>query len=195
MPLSCAPSSRWVPRLIFAGFFPAGVGLAWRVSQPPILPHQLLALGILLLSIEQARMAVVDLQEIAAVEETLSVQTHEKTKLVGFKQVTISTILLELLGFYVAVFGLGYGSMIVLGSQLFFNIFASIKLDLQSECLIQDCPWFARKDVLIADSLGCLLVSLWLLNIWALWIAISLLILVVLYICLKYIPRWVQVRE
>ncbi|MFM7716861.1 MAG: hypothetical protein ACKO7A_30390, partial [Microcystis sp.] len=109
--------------ILFLLFFPASLGIISQIFSPENLSAAILALGILGMCIEQARMAAVDLAEIAQFQQKTS-----DPRLDRFFMVTISTIVLELSGFYVAAFWIGWGALIVLVSQIWFHCLAKIQL-------------------------------------------------------------------
>jgi hypothetical protein len=172
-----------LPWWIAAGFLPASLGLLFQLVLFLTAPPRLFATALVLLSLEQARMAVIDLQQIATVR-----QNYEDPRLTRFQGVVLITIGLELLGFYLSLGWLGWGALVVLGSQLFFNGVAQIELDpTQSEPILA-CGWSHRKAVLGANILGLGLVGMWLLGIGHGAIAASLLAIVIAYLGLKYWP-------
>jgi hypothetical protein len=168
---------------MFLLFFPASLGLLGQVMMGNELSYQLLALALLLLCIDQARMAVVDLEHVKQVQQQV-----QDARLAHFYRVTISTIVLELLGFYSSYLWLGWGAILVLLSQVWFNVLAGIQLQPTEENPIQ--PWGVpeRRLVLIADGIGLILVSLWILQIAPLWMASGLLAMVIIYGWVKYAP-------
>lgn len=147
------------------------------------LSSQLLALALLLLCIDQARMAVVDLENVKQVKQQVP-----DPRLNNFYRVTISTIVVELLGFYGSYLWLGWGAVLVLLSQVWFNLLAGIQLQPAEENPIQAWGIPERSIVLIADGIGLILVSLWILQIAPLWMASGLLMMVVIYGWVKYAP-------
>lgn len=84
--------------ILFLLFFPASLGIISQIFSPENLSAAILALGTLGMCIEQARMAAVDLAEIAQFQQKTS-----DPRLDRFFIVTISTIVLKLSGFYLAV--------------------------------------------------------------------------------------------
>jgi hypothetical protein len=154
------PSMLPIPGLIFLLFFPANLCILRQVIWGQELTHQLLATGMFLFCIEQARMAAQDLQQIVKAKEQV-----KDSRLDTFLKITISTILIELLGFYTASIWLGWGSILILLSQVWFNLFAGVKIYTLSEMVIQPWKISERYNVLIADFLGLVLVSLWMLQI------------------------------
>ena len=95
--------------ILFLLFFPASLGIISQIFSPENLSAAILALGILGMCMEQARMAAVDLAEIAQFQQKIS-----DPRLDRFFIVTISTIVLKLSGFYLAVLWIGWGALIVL---------------------------------------------------------------------------------
>lgn len=162
-------------------FFPAILGVLGQVIWGSDRSHQLLALGIFLMGFEQAHMAIVDLGQIAIVQQHL-----QDSRLTVFRWVTQSTIVIELAGFYSAILWPGWGALLILLSQVWFNCLARIQLQPDAECPIQ--PWgvHQRRSVLLADGIGLIFLSLWIAHIAALWISISLLGLVLVYSLAKY---------
>ncbi|MBD2120802.1 hypothetical protein H6F68_07745 [Trichocoleus sp. FACHB-262] len=167
--------------IMFLLFFPACLALLWQVIGGDELSTQLLALGILLLCVDQARMAVVDLEQVAQARQQI-----QDARLKRFYQATVSTIALELLGFYAATLWLGWGSLVILLSQVWFNLWAGIQLHSAEKIAIQAWGIPQRLPVLGADAIGLVLVSLWMLKIAPLGIATGLLALVSLYGAMKY---------
>lgn len=165
-------------------FFPACWGLLGQVLGDAALSEKLLALGILLLCVDQARMAVVDLEQVTAVKRQVA-----DPRLQRFYQVTLSTIFVELCGFYGASLSLGWGAIAILLSQIWFNLAAGIQLNPAAKIPIQFWGIRDRLPVLIANGIGLFLVSLWMLAIAPLWISGGLLGLLLLYGCGKYV--WV----
>lgn len=176
--------------MIYLLFLPAGLGLlgqvigalGWSDRTSPTWAVALLALGTLLICLEQAHMAVVDLRQIREVKRQI-----QDPRLLVFQWVTLTTIAIELLGFYIATHWLGYGALIVLLSQVWFNLLAKIQLHPATHYPIQTWGIQHRLSVLIADGIGILLASLWIAQIMPLLGAILLLGIVLLYGWLKYI--------
>jgi hypothetical protein len=167
--------------LMLLFFFPASLGLLAQVFGGDELSHQLLALALLLLCIDQARMAVVDLEQIGQVKQRV-----QDTRLDNFYRATVSTIVLELLGFYGSYIWLGWGAILVLLSQVWFNVLAGIQLQPSEENPIQTWGIPERRIVLIADGVGIILVGLWIAQIALLGMASGLLAMVVIYGWVKY---------
>jgi hypothetical protein len=150
----------------------------------PNLHITLLALALLLLGIDQTRMAIVDCRNINAVKGQLAAPDF---RLFRFQWVTYTTIALEIFGFGLAFWWLGWGTAIVLLSQVWFNLLAGAQLEPESKTPIQDFGISDRALILAADGLGLLLTGLWIVGIAPLGMAIGLLVMVVIYGLLKYI--------
>jgi hypothetical protein len=135
----------------------------------------ILALGTSVMSLEQARMAAVDLQEIDHFQEKIS-----DFRLDNFFRVTISTIILELVGFYLAAFWLGWGALIVLLSQIWFHCLAKIQLQPTTDKII-DYGIMPRLPVLFADGIAIMFVVCWLAKIAPLTMATALTAMVFIY--------------
>lgn len=173
-----------ISSIIFLLFFPACLGVLKQVIWGSQLTQQMLALGTLLFCIEQSRMAVKDLQQIYDAKKQI-----KDARLDTFYQVTAITIIIELIGFYISSFLWGWGSIIILISQVWFNLFASIKIQYSPKISIQAWKMTDRLPVLIADIVGLVLVSLWMLQIGSEWIAWGLFGMVVVYGSVKLILR------
>lgn len=127
-------------------------------------------------------MAAVDLQQISLLEAHA-----QNPSLRQFRRVTLTTIALELAGFYIGILWLGWGALAVLLSQVWFNLFAGIQLQPQAALPIQPYGALKRFPILLADSLGLLLVGLWLTSIWPVGAAGLLFSLVLIYAGIKYL--------
>ena len=169
-------------------------------------PEQLLSIALFLFCIELAWMAYVDLRNAALVASLLSSPaTHlpdvppldtcsptESTKEIAllnrFFSVVVSTVVLELVGFYAALFSLLVGAVLVIVSQLWFNLLAGVALyPAQSPPVVLFRPK-DRVDVLSANCAALFSLSLWPLFGMRLSAAISLLLLITLFLTLKYVP-------
>jgi hypothetical protein len=147
------------------------------------LSSSILALGTLVICLEQARMAVVDLEQIAQFQEKII-----DPRLDRFFIVTISTIVLELLGFYLAALWIGWGALIVLVSQIWFHCLAKIQLQPATEKII-DYGIKPRLPVLLIDGIGIILLAFWLAKIAPLIMAVNLTAMLLIYGCFKYLLR------
>lgn len=171
-----------ISRIIFLLFFPANLCILRQVIWSGELTHQILAIAMFLFCIEQARMADRDLKQIAEAKAKV-----KDSRLDTFLTVTISTIFLELLGFYTASIWLGWGSVLILLSQIWFNLLASIKISTSPEIFIQPWKVSERYNVLFADFLGLVLVSLWMLQIASVQITWILFGMAIAYCSIKLI--------
>jgi hypothetical protein len=169
--------------LIALLFLPAVLGLGTVVLWASA-AQRCLALALLLLCLDQTRMAIVDLQAITAVATPCS---GPDLRLDRFRLVTLSTIAVELVGFYTAGFwnaGLAWGGAIVLLSQLWFHALAGVQLLPGEPEPVREFGVEMRSPVLIADALG--LVLLGLRSVFPLSVSALLLTLVMIYGWVKY---------
>ncbi|MBV6624399.1 MAG: hypothetical protein KI793_15915 [Rivularia sp. (in: Bacteria)] len=167
-------------QIIFLLFSPACLGILKQVIWNAELTHQLLAAGIFLLCIEQANMANQDLQKVADAKEKIA-----DVRLNNFQITTIITITIELIGFYLSSIFIGWGLILILFGIIWFNLFANIKIDVSAENIIQTWNISERLPVLIADVVGLILTSLWMLNIADLWISWGLFTMAVVFCGIK----------
>lgn len=188
--MPCLPLSlKRSPSIVALLFLPAALGLLaqalgylpWQSTAPEV-SVRLLSLATFLICLEQARMAAVDLQQISLLEAHA-----QNPSLRQFRRVTLTTIALELAGFYIGILWLGWGALAVLLSQVWFNLFAGIQLQPQAALPIQPYGALKRFPILLADSLGLLLVGLWLTSIWPVGAAGLLFSLVLIYAGIKYL--------
>ncbi|NJL81208.1 MAG: hypothetical protein HC836_27100 [Richelia sp. RM2_1_2] len=170
--------------IIFLFFFPACLGILRQVILSTELSHQLLALAIFLLCIEQANMANHDLQKVADAKQQV-----KDARLNYFQIITIVTIIIELIGFYLSSIWLGWGSIVILFGLIWFNLFVDIKINSSSENssenIIQIWKISERLPVLIADIVGLLLISMWILKIGDFGISLGLFAMTILYCSIK----------
>ncbi|MBF2014913.1 MAG: hypothetical protein IGS23_06870 [Rivularia sp. T60_A2020_040] len=174
--------------IIFLFFFPACLGILRQVILSTELSHQLLALAIFLLCIEQANMANHDLQKVTDAKEQV-----KDARLNYFQIITIVTIIMELIGFYLSSIWLGWGSIVILFGLILFNLFVDIKINSSSENssenssqnIIQIWKISERLPVLIADMVGLLLISMWILKIGDFGISLGLFTMTMLYCSIK----------
>jgi hypothetical protein len=177
-----------ISQIIFLFFFPACVAIFTQVIWGTELPHRLLAIGTFLFCLEQARMAVKDLQKITDAKKQVS-----DSRLETFYQITIITILIEVIGFYLSSIWFGWGAILILISQVWFNLFANLKIDTYPETILSPWQLKERLAVLIADFCGLILVGFWMKGIASEWIAFGLFGMVILYGSIKIIRRFNQV--
>lgn len=191
-------------------FLPAGVGFLVQVFTAGTLPESLIALALGLFCPELARMAFVDLDNIDAIaEQHLSQEASqstaepsaagsavespiEDTRLRHFLRIVISTIVLELIGFYVALVSLPLGAGIVIFSQLWFNLLAGIQLWPGQTPAITSFGIAERGAVLSANMLGLVFLSCWPISSLQVWLSSGLLILIVLFLVIKYVIPGLQ---
>ncbi|MBD2260329.1 hypothetical protein H6G13_22400 [Pseudanabaena sp. FACHB-2040] len=157
-------------------------GLGWSQGASLDWPLGILALGTLLICLEQAHMAIADLQQIEATQQQV-----QDRRLNRFHWVTLSTIAIELAGFYAASIWIGWGALIVLLSQVWFNLLARIQLQPGTTKPVRSCGVAQRLPVLLADGVSLLLIGLWIAQVAPIWNAVLLLAIVLLYGWVKYI--------
>ncbi len=162
-------------------FFPACLGILSQVISLQTFDHQLLALGLLIFAIDQAKMAVLDLENIAKAKEQI-----EDLRLHFFYYITASTIALELIGFYLASVQLGWGIILVLGSQVWFNSWANIRIQPTESIIIQKKHFSEQIIVLVADVIGIILIGFWIVQIIPLTIVLTLWTMAIFYGFIKY---------
>ena len=175
--------------ILFLLFFPASLGIISQIFSPENLSAAILALGTLVMCMEQARMAAVDMAEIAQFQQKTS-----DPRLDRFFIVTVSTIVLELSGFYLATLSIGWGALIVLVSQIWFQCLAKIQLQPTTEKII-DHGIGPRLPILLADGIGIIFVAFWLAKILPLIMAITLTTMLLIYGSIKYLFRTGEGRE
>ena len=169
-----------ISQIIFLLFFPACLGILRQVIWNAELTHQLLAVGIFFFCIEQANMANQDLQQVADAKTKV-----KDGRLDIFQSITIITIIIELIGFYLSSLYLGWGSILILSALIWFNLFANIKINSSAKKIIEYWNITERLPVLIADAVGLILTSLWMLKIADLWISWGLFSMAVIYCGVK----------
>ena len=169
-----------IAQLLFLLFFPACMGILRQVIWSSELTHQLLAFGTFLFCIEQANMANQDLQKVADVKEK-----NPDVRVENFQKITIITIIIELMGFYLSSIWLGWGFILILLGLIFFNLFANIQIHNSNAKTIHNWGITARLPILIADTLALLLVNLWMLKIGDFWISWILFAMPLVYCSIK----------
>lgn len=164
-------------------FGPAVLGLGWQVWAQPELSHRLLALGLLLTGIEQGRMAMVDLRQVAAVGQQV-----EDRQLTRFYKILLLAIAGQLVGFYLAAAGwLGVGAGVMMMSIIGFNLAAGLQLQPAVSPPLRTITLRERRGVLLADGLALALVGLWLGKVGRVWIGGGLLTIASSYVGVKLI--------
>lgn len=173
----------WPTRGIVSLFWIAAGGMGWRYLLFPITNptgSATIAVALILVCLDQGRMAWVDLANI----HQISLTDH---RVVRFYVITLITIAIELIGFYLVWHYLALGMVIFLISQLFFNTAANIQLYPHSHKPIRPFPMPARWPVLLANGVALSLIILWQANqlrqlTSALWLG-----MVVIYLAVKYL--------
>ncbi|MEB3311891.1 MAG: hypothetical protein VKJ02_16825 [Snowella sp.] len=176
-------------KLIYCLFFGAGLGIFNAILRSHQFDYQFLALGLLIFAIDQAKMAVLDLNNIAIAKTKI-----QDPRLDQFYFITISTITLELTGFYLAVFQLGWGILLVLGSQVWFNLLVNIRLQPNDVNPIQNKPISEKVGVLLADIVGMILIGVWMIPVAPLTIVITLWTIAIAYAGIKLFQA-IQVKR
>ncbi len=178
-------SMNWLTGL----YAPAMILVLWQAIVQPSLDQKLLAIAILLLSLDLLRMAIFDLEQVAKVRSMLAIDSNEpknEPKLDRFFWVTIGTVTVELIGLYLAPVSLSSSAIVILLSQVGFNLLTQVQLMPDLVDKIQ--PWGIRDRavVLIADCLGIGLVVLGQRGYWPIGTSVGLLMMVVIYGVIKY---------
>lgn len=173
-------------------YAPAVIALGQSSLKATTLPERVLSLAMLLFCVELARMARVDLDNIALIQPRLKDSQAEYSLLKTFRLTLLSTLVLELLGFYGTWVSLQWGGAIVLFSQLWFNLLAGIQLWPKQAEAIEVFGPRQRIPVLVANAMGLILLSLWTVETARLELAAGLLALVSLFLLIKYIGATIQ---
>jgi hypothetical protein len=172
---------------------PAIAALLWQAIVQPEVAQKLLAIALLLLSLDLLKMAIFDLEQVALVKSRW-LESQPKTVLIDetdprlawFQKVTIVTIVFELLGLYGAWVSLSWGAIVILLSQVGFNLFAQVQLLPDQLEMIQSFGIRDRAIVLIADGLGIVLAAIGLSGRYSWETSAGLLGMVVLYGIVKF---------
>lgn len=207
---SGAARSRGLMLLLISLYGPAIGGIGWKIWTAQSMAEQILAAAIFLLSLDLGWMAGVDLRQEAAVRSQLQASNQSSTvadtvadsdrlkQLIWFRRVTITTIALELLGLYGCWGSLFGGAIVILLSQVGFNVLAGIQLHPDRPEQPEKIVPFGIRDraiVLLADVLGLGLVSLGLIGVAPLSMAIGLLSMVLIYGLVKGFENRKTVRN
>ena len=170
-------------------YAPAIMLVLWQAIVQPSLDQKLLAIAIFLLSLDLLKMAIFDLEQVAKVRSMLeskagSINSNE-SRLDRFFWVTIGTVVLELMGLYLAPISLSDSAIVILFSQVGFNLLTQVQLMPEMVDKIQ--PWGIRDRavVLTADCLGIGLVALGQRGYWPIGTSVGLLMMVVIYGLIK----------
>ncbi|MFM7191624.1 MAG: hypothetical protein ACKOX2_12540, partial [Microcystaceae cyanobacterium] len=175
---------------IFCLFFPACLGLLPQILTTHPLSHQSFAFGLLLLGIDQARMAALDLQQIAQVKT----QTYDP-RLTFFYGLTLSAIAGELLGFYLATVYLGTGIILVLGSQVWFNALAEIRLQPDQAEPISPKPFAERMGLTLGNLIALGMIGCWMHNIYPVTMVVGLWSTAIIYAVVKVGQKYLPVGQ
>ncbi|MGK7943814.1 MAG: hypothetical protein AB4058_05030 [Microcystaceae cyanobacterium] len=178
-----------VTGVIGASFFPACLLILAQAIWGQELSYSLLAAGLFLLCIDQALMANLDWQQLIEVK-----QNNSDSRLDKFRVLIIGTIIIELAGFYLASYRLGWGIELVLLSQLVFNAVADIQLQPSESEPIIPRPWSDRLPLMMANGMAMGLMPLWMAKIAPLGIVLSLWGMAIAYAILK-LWRWLGLRN
>jgi hypothetical protein len=171
----------WLNLIIFFLFFPASLGLLWQTLTLNILSEQLISFAFFLFSVEQARMALVDLRSYYLAKKDIDNQVRSQ-----FLVVIIITIIIELCGFYWALFSVGWGALLVIISQIWFNCFAPLRVVEDENTRLQKYNFPEKIAVLFADFIPLFLMVLWLINFYPLTIAFIILSITLVFGFVKY---------
>ncbi len=217
----------WFPQFVPLLFVPAGLGLLFHSATATTAAERLLGVAIALFCPELARMAHVDLENIATilrhkgyipsyipgnnprengfasvmtvlqlslpeaqqpgiVTSQLLLPQPEDSRLNHFYKITISTIVLEIIGFYLALLSLQGGALIIIFSQIWFNILAGVQLAVEGSPAVVPFGVAERKAVLVANAIGFGLICCWPIEPVRIWLALGLLVLIALFLIIKY---------
>ncbi len=166
-------------------FLPAGLGLLVQSvagsAGSTTVAQRLLSLALALFCPELIRMAIVDLNNIAAVSES-----SKDSRLRRFNGAVVSTVVLEAAGLYIALVSLQWGAIALIFSQIWFNLLAGIQLHPEQSPSIAPLGIAGRRTVLAANALGLGLMALWPIQAIRIWLAGGLLTLITLFFLIKY---------
>ena len=190
-------------------FLPAGVGLLFQITLSSSAAQTILAIALTIFCPELARMAWIDLKNIEVltasaspalekqVMQTAATQQEKPTsstnsflqaqQIKQFHTVIVSTIALEATGFYLSLYSLPAGAIVIILSQLWFNSLASVQLYPGRSLPVVRCSAKDRKAVLILNALTAGLLCFWPVTSAQLGLSIALLVLVALYLAVKYL--------
>lgn len=171
----------WLRVSLFFLFFPASFGLLWQSLTLNNLSEQLISFAFFLFSLEQARMAFIDITSYY-----MGKLNNVNDNLSKFLFVIISTITIELFGFYLALFSLGWGAIFVLISLIWFNSLAPLKVLEIDNFSLTDYSVSDKIIILLADIICIVLMSLWVINFYPLTIAFIILFITLTFAGVKY---------
>lgn len=158
-----------------------------KVAFSITLEESVLALALAFFCPELAYMASVDLKNIEAVAQQHTKQTAEDSRLNRFLLIVVSTIVLEIAGFYLSLLSLAAGAITVIFSQLWFNLLAGVQLWPGETPAITVFGIKERALVLLANLLGFMCISFWPISVTRIWSASGLLALITLFLLIKYV--------
>ena len=104
-----------------------------------------------------------------------------------FFKVVFSTFVLELFGFYGALVSLRWGGIVVIASQLWFNLLAKVQLWPGQTPAVEELGVSQRLPVLVANSLSVVLFLFWTTPESRIWLSMTLLLLISSFLFIKYI--------
>ena len=117
------------------------------------------------------------------------------TQPAGSVAIALLTIVIELIGFYLAWQYLALGMGVFLISQLFFNTAANLQLHPGSHDPIRPFPTQARWPVLLANGVALSLIALWQANQFRQLMSSLWLGMVVIYLAVKYLVAGTDVAD
>jgi hypothetical protein len=172
------PAIAWI---WFAIYSPACCLLLGKMILAADLSERILTVALLLLALDLARMAVVDLEAVKVLR-----QEGENAAVEGFFRVTISTIVLELWGLYATWGNLVLGGTIVSVSQLWFNLLVRVQLKPTAAVKVKHWRIVDRLPVIGAQIFTLAILSLYSQDFARLWLAVTLLASILIYGVIKY---------
>lgn len=121
-------------------------------------------------------------------KDRIATQTKPQTdkQITRFRRVVISTIVLEATGFYLAWRSLPVGAIVIIFSQLWFNLLAGVQIHPAAQPPVVPFPLSRRKAVLVANAIALSLLCLWPISAIRQIIAIGLLTLISIFLIVKY---------
>ncbi|MBT9317961.1 hypothetical protein [Leptothoe spongobia] len=173
----------WPNRAIVGLFWIAAGGIGWHYLLFPtvnLTGSATIAIALILVCIDQGRMAWVDLDNVHQLSLT-------DPRVVRFYTITLGTIVIELVGFYLVWHNLVLGMVIFLISQLFFNTAVNVQLYPHSHEPIRPFPMPARWPVLLANVIALSLITLWQADHLRQLTSVLWLAMVVIYLGVKYL--------
>lgn len=178
-------------------FLPAGLGLLIEIFAAATTAERVLAAAIALFCPELAWMAWVDLSNVAAVTQQAEQMAEQPrdSRLNRFHAVVISTIVLEVTGFYLAMLSLPGGAIAVIFSQIWFNLLATVQLYPGQTPAIVPFGRADRRAVLVANGIGLGLLGLWFWQEIRIGLASGLFLLIIIFLLIKYVVPQIQLTQ